>query len=144
MLLTLLVYQHPFTCIPLFLSGGMHFCIYPSHFSHCSNYTTEFSSFLRSVKHSHSSVFICGDFNINLLSINWDFINRILESINTKNRLYKRFMQTDKNNVAVFDNLKAEYHIYRARLRRTIREAKRMFYARTFLLYKMISEKHGV
>ena len=33
-------------------------------------FTTEFSSFLRSVKHSHSSVFICGDFNINLLSIN--------------------------------------------------------------------------
>ena len=60
----------------------------------------------------------------------------ILESINTKNRLYKRFIQTDKNNVALFDTLKAEYHIYRARLRRTIREAKRMFYARTFLLYK--------
>ena len=60
----------------------------------------------------------------------------ILESINTKNRLYKRFIQTDKNNVALFDTLKAEYHIYRARLRRTIGEAKRMFYARTFLLYK--------
>ena len=60
----------------------------------------------------------------------------ILESINTKNRLYKRFIQTDKNNVALFDTLKAEYHIYRARLRRTIREAKRMFYARAFLLYK--------
>ena len=59
-----------------------------------------------------------------------------LESINTKNRLYKRFIQTDKNNVALFDTLKAEYHIYRARLRSTIREAKRMFYARTFLLYK--------
>ena len=60
----------------------------------------------------------------------------ILESINTKNRLYKRFIQTDKNNVALFDTLKAEYHIYHARLRRTIREVKRMFYARTFLLYK--------
>ena len=61
-----------------------------------------------------------------------------LESINTKNRLYKRFIQTDKNNVALFDTLKAEYHIYiyHTRLRRTIREAKRMFYARTFLLYK--------
>ena len=43
----------------------------------------------------------------------------ILESINTKNRLYKRFIQTDKNNIALFDTLKAEYHIYRARLRRT-------------------------
>ena len=29
----------------------------------------EFSNFLRSVKCSHSSVFICRDFNINLLSI---------------------------------------------------------------------------
>ena len=57
----------------------------------------------------------------------------ILESINTKNRLYKKFIQTDKNNFALFDTLKAEYHIYRARLRRTIREAKRMFY-----------EKYGV
>ena len=63
----------------------------------------------------------------------------ILLSINTKNRLYKRFIQTDKNNVALFDTLKAEYHIYRARLRRTIREVKRMFYAieiLKFLLYK--------
>ena len=33
-------------------------------------FTAEFSNFLRSVKRSHSSVFICGDFNINLLSIN--------------------------------------------------------------------------
>ena len=69
----------------------------------------------------------------------------ILESINTKNRLYKRFMQTDKNNVALFDTLKAEYSIYRARLRKTIttiREAKRMFYARTFLLYKNYMRKN--
>ena len=34
----------------------------------------------------------------------------ILESINTKNRLYKRFIQTDENNVALFDSLKTEYH----------------------------------
>ena len=33
-------------------------------------FTTGFSSFLRSVKHSHSSVLICGDYNIKLLSIN--------------------------------------------------------------------------
>ena len=32
---------------------------------------------------------------------------------------------------------KNEYHIYRARLRRTIREAKRMFYTRTFLMNKL-------
>ena len=44
----------------------------------------------------------------------------------------KRFIQTDKNNIELFNTLKNEYHIYRARLRRTIREAKRMFYTRTF------------
>ena len=60
----------------------------------------------------------------------------ILESINNKNKLYKRFIQTDKNNIEHFNTLKNEYHIYRARLRRTIREAKRMFYTRTFLMYK--------
>ena len=60
----------------------------------------------------------------------------ILESINNKSKLYKRFIQVDKNNVDLFNTLKAEYQQYRARLRRTIREAKRMFYARTFLLYK--------
>ena len=59
----------------------------------------------------------------------------ILELINTENRLYGLY-KLIKNNVALFVTLKAEYHIYRARLRRTIREAKRMFYARTFLLYK--------
>ena len=32
-------------------------------------FTIEFSNFLRSVKHINSSVFICGDFNINLLLI---------------------------------------------------------------------------
>ena len=42
MLLYLLVYLDLFTCIPLFVSGRIHFCIYPSHFSHCSNYLTLF------------------------------------------------------------------------------------------------------
>ena len=32
-------------------------------------FTIEFSNFLRSVKHINPSVFICGDFNINLLLI---------------------------------------------------------------------------
>ena len=60
----------------------------------------------------------------------------ILESINNKNKLYKRFLQTDKNNIELFNILKNDYHIYRARLRRTIREAKRMFYTRTILMNK--------
>ena len=36
----------------------------------------------------------------------------ILESINNKNKLYKRFIQTDKNNIELFNTLKNEYHIY--------------------------------
>ena len=48
----------------------------------------------------------------------------ILESINTKNRLYKRFIQTDKNNDALFDTLKAEYHIYRARLKEQLEKPR--------------------
>ena len=57
----------------------------------------------------------------------------ILESMNNKNKLYERFMQTDKNNIERFNTLKNEYHIYRERMRRTIREAKRMFYSGKFL-----------
>ena len=62
--------------------------------------------------------------------------NGILESINTKDKLYKIFIQADKANVDRFNTLKSDYQAYRARLRKTIREAKRMFYARTFLMYK--------
>ena len=62
--------------------------------------------------------------------------NGILESINTKDKLYKIFIQADKPNVDRFNILKSDYQAYRARLRKTIREAKRMFYARTFLMYK--------
>ena len=62
--------------------------------------------------------------------------NGILESINTKDKLYKIFIQADKVNVDRFNTLKSDYQAYRARLRKTIREAKRMFYARTFIMYK--------
>ena len=62
--------------------------------------------------------------------------NGILESINTKDNLYKIFIQADKTSVDRFNTLKSDYQTYRARLRKTIREAKQMFYARTFLMYK--------
>ena len=62
--------------------------------------------------------------------------NGILESINTKDKLYKISIQTDKSNVDRFNTLKSDYQTYCARLRKTFREAKRMFYARTFLMYK--------
>ena len=62
--------------------------------------------------------------------------NGILKSINTKDKLYKICIQADKTNVDRFNTLMSDYQAYRARLRKTIREAKRMFYARTFLMYK--------
>ena len=62
--------------------------------------------------------------------------NGILESINTKDKLYNFFIQADKTNVDRFGTLKSDYQAYRARLRKTISEAKRMFYARTFLMNK--------
>ena len=58
--------------------------------------------------------------------------------------IYKRFIQTDRNNVALFNTLKIKYQLYRARLRRTIRESKRKFYANTFLLYKNYMRKNMV
>ena len=62
--------------------------------------------------------------------------NGNLELINTKDKLYKIFIHANKTNVDRFYTLKSDYQAYRARLRKTIREAKRMFYARTFLMYK--------
>ena len=55
--------------------------------------------------------------------------NGILESINTKDKLYKIFIQADNTNVDRLNTLKSDYQAYRARLKKTIREAKRMFYA---------------
>ena len=61
--------------------------------------------------------------------------NGILESINTKDKLYKISIQADKTNVDRFNTLKSDYQSYRARLRKRIGKAKRMFYARAFLMY---------
>ena len=51
----------------LLLSNVYKLPCYPSE--DINLYTTEFSNFLMSVKHVNTSVFICGDFNINLLLI---------------------------------------------------------------------------
>ena len=49
----------------------------------------------------------------------------ILKSINTKDILYKILIQTKADNGEIFNNLKDEFKVYRATLRRSIREAKR-------------------
>ena len=56
----------------------------------------------------------------------------ILNSINTKNALYKILIQTSPTNEDVHSRLKSEYTEYRAKLRKCIREAKRLYYLRLF------------
>ena len=60
----------------------------------------------------------------------------ILNSINTKNMLYKIFIQGDSQNVDTYNNFKLEYINYKATLRKSIRAAKRMYYFRLFTLHK--------
>ena len=42
--------------------------------------------------------------------------NGILNSINTKDRLYKIFMQTDTDDVELFNRRKEEFKMYRTKL----------------------------
>ena len=60
----------------------------------------------------------------------------ILKSINTKDKLYKFLIQTDPEDEHLYTRLKSEFITHRTDLRRNIREAKRMYYTRTFDLYK--------
>ena len=60
----------------------------------------------------------------------------ILNSINTKNGLYKILIQTSPTNEDVHNRLKSEYTEYRAKLRKSIREAKRLYYLRLFAIHK--------
>ena len=65
----------------------------------------------------------------------------ILMSINTKNMLYKIFIQDDSQNVYTNTNFNQVYINYKATLRESIRAAKRMYYLRLFTLYKNDSKK---
>ena len=58
--------------------------------------------------------------------------NYILNSINTKNQLYKRFFQCNIENETIYSNLKNEYKVYGATLRKNIRDAKRAYFIRKF------------
>ena len=60
----------------------------------------------------------------------------ILNSINTKNMLYKTFIQANSQNVNLYRQLKEEYATYKTKLRKSIREAKRLHYLRLFTLHK--------
>ena len=60
----------------------------------------------------------------------------LLKSINIKNQLYKKWIKTDVNNVEIYSRLKKEFKSYYNTLRRSIRETKRLYYTRTFAIYK--------
>ena len=68
----------------------------------------------------------------------------ILKSINTKDKLYKIIIQTDTEDEHLHTRLKSEFITNRTVLRRNIREAKRMYYTRTFDLYTNDIKKHGL
>ena len=51
--------------------------------------------------------------------------NGILNSINKIAKLYKTLIQTDTNNIVLYERLKNNFKEYRASLRKTIRKAKR-------------------
>ena len=59
----------------------------------------------------------------------------ILKSINTKDKLYKNLVKMNINNVQ-YTALKAEFTNFKNTLCRSINAAKRLYYMRTFALYK--------
>jgi hypothetical protein len=61
--------------------------------------------------------------------------NGILSSINTKDKLYKLMLQTPTTS-PVHNTLKINLKTYKNILRRSIVEAKSIFYNNTFLKYK--------
>ena len=62
--------------------------------------------------------------------------NAILKSINTKDTMYKTLIKTNIEDEVNYVNLKTEFNNYKKILRRSINEAKRLYYSRTFELYK--------
>ena len=66
----------------------------------------------------------------------------ILNSINTKDSIYKLLLKTDPLTVR-YMTLKARFKNYRETLRRSINEAKKMYYQKVFGLYQNDIKKIG-
>ena len=77
------------------------------------------------------------------MKLKW-MTDAILKSINTKDKLYKKFIQTDTEDEHLYSRLKSEFITHRTVLRINIREAKRMYYTRTFDMYKNDIKTHGL
>ena len=67
----------------------------------------------------------------------------ILNSINTKDRMYKLLLKTDPlTDRYTCMTLKARFKTYRETLRRSINEAKKMYYQKVFSLYRNDMKKY--
>ena len=62
----------------------------------------------------------------------------LLKSINTKNQLYKEWIKTNVNDLNLFSRRKDEFKSYYNTLRRSIKEAKRLYYTCIFAIYKNV------
>ena len=62
--------------------------------------------------------------------------NGILKSIKTKNIIYKMLKQTHPANVAAFETLKIRFNRFHNILRQSIKEAKQIYYLRSFEKFK--------
>ena len=60
----------------------------------------------------------------------------ILKSIKTKNKLYKVLRQTDTEDVEAFESIKIRFNRFHNILRQSIKEAKRIYFVRTFERFK--------
>ena len=60
----------------------------------------------------------------------------ILVPIKEKNKLYKKLIKANIDDEIAYANLKAEFTNYKKILRRSINEAKHLYYTRKFALYK--------
>ena len=60
----------------------------------------------------------------------------LLKSINTKNQLYKEWIKTDVNDLDLYSRRKDEFKSDYNTLRRSIKEAKRLYYTHTFATYQ--------
>ena len=61
--------------------------------------------------------------------------NGLLKSINNKDRLYKKLIRIDMDDLQ-YVTLKNEFTVFKNTLRRSLNEAMQIYYPRTFALYK--------
>ena len=66
---------------------------------------------------------------------NW-ITRGMLRSIKTKNKLYKVLPQTDTEDVEAFEFIKIRFNRFHNILRQSIKEAKRIYFVRTFERFK--------